>query len=402
MRKILVPLTLLSVYALADNLLILLSRHAYVNILIRLLFILALWLFMVITLIRLFSSLKQKNLFLATTFKLPMYEKSDEMKELNQLLNALPSTTIEVIQAVFELSNQAAFFTNELYSTAKTRSQFAQQIAEAINHVVDGTGTQKRAVEEVTLAMEEVSVSIQQIAANTSGIQVRAQCTADTTKLGKAKVDETLNQINEMEKETSKVQVAIGRVSNSSGKVSEIVGLITDIANQTNLLALNAAIEAARAGEKGRGFAVVAEEVRKLAEQSRQATEEISQLIADNDSNILHAVSAMKEVSKSVEKGIQVVNEASQTFDQIFGLIFEVSGQIEETVAAVEEVASSSEEILASMQEIESISIVNADKSVIVQKASEQQSSMGKIIASYLDNLAKIIQSLKGTVSNFS
>ncbi|SPF34477.1 exported hypothetical protein [Candidatus Desulfosporosinus infrequens] len=401
MLKILLPLTLLSVYALADNLIILLPHHAYANLLIRLVFILALWIFMTITIKRLFSSLKQRNLFLATTFKLPVNEKNDELKELNQLLDALPTTTIKVFQAVSESSNQAAYFSDELYGNARNRSQFAKQIAEAINHVVDGTETQKRAVAEVSLAVEGVSASIQLIATNTGDIQMRAQRTTDTTKLGKTKVGDAIKQINEIENETSAVQLAIGKVSNSSGKVSEIVGLITDIASQTNLLALNAAIEAARAGEQGRGFAVVAEEVRKLAEQSRQATAEISKLIVDNDMNILHAVSAMNEVSKSVEMGIQVVNEASQTFDQISSLIFEVSGQIEDTAAAVEEVASSSEEILASMQEIENISIETAEKSVVVQNASVQQTSIGKIIAGNLENLAKIIQSLKVTASNF-
>lgn len=158
---------------------------------------------------------------------------------------------------------------------------------------------------------------------------------------------------------TQKVRQAIRKLSDTSGRIGMIVETITDIAEQTNLLALNAAIEAARAGEQGRGFAVVAEEVRKLAEQSATAAQEIEQLIASIQNETKLSAEAMQHGSGEVEQGVAIVKETGHVFDQIIrntnGLarqVDEIASGMEQISTAVRNVAATTEESTAYMQEI--------------------------------------------------
>jgi methyl-accepting chemotaxis protein len=113
--------------------------------------------------------------------------------------------------------------------------------------------------------------------------------------------------IHDTVQDLSKVIRGLGE---RSKEIGEIVAVITKISSQTNLLALNAAIEAARAGEHGRGFAVVADEVRKLAEQSAQSAQQISELITHIQKETLNAVQSMDQATKEVQSGLDVVDSA--------------------------------------------------------------------------------------------
>ena len=136
------------------------------------------------------------------------------------------------------------------------------------------------------------------------------------------KTDESLNFTNN----------EYGAVKSNIQSISSTVGLVEDIAEQTNLLALNAAVEAARAGEHGKGFAVVASEIRKLADESKQATTKIISLINDIQQTANSTVLATEEGTKEIESGLELAHLISENIEQLIGAMSEISMNMKEII----------------------------------------------------------------------
>jgi methyl-accepting chemotaxis protein len=163
-------------------------------------------------------------------------------------------------------------------------------------------------------------------------------------------------QMEEIRKASMESATAIKELDNKSKQIGEIVSLITNIADQTNLLALNAAIEAARAGEHGRGFAVVADEVRKLAEESRDAAKEISRLISQIQHDTGVVVGSVERGNITVASGVEALNETVGAMKEIVQGAIKTAEMVQEIAAAAQEQSASIEQITASVEEITSIS----------------------------------------------
>ena len=177
--------------------------------------------------------------------------------------------------------------------------------------------------------------------------------------------------------------------------------MISGIAGQTNLLALNAAIEAARAGEQGRGFAVVAEEVRKLAEQSQEATKKIADLIGEIQSETGRAVEAMNTGTKEVKSGSGVVAVAGQSFEQIVALINQVTEQVRGISTNIQHMAKGSQAVVVSVNEITETSKNTVGQTQSISAATEEQSASMQEIASSSQALAKLAEELQEAVNVF-
>ncbi|WP_416366772.1 methyl-accepting chemotaxis protein [Pseudomonas sp. UFMG81] len=183
----------------------------------------------------------------------------------------------------------------------------------------EGMDQQSGEITSMAGAVEEFSATSMNIADNMAGTERMARDNAQQTRIGRTAMDEasaSLKQIAEALGGTAMVMDTLGA---RSQEIGGIVGVITAIAEQTNLLALNAAIEAARAGEQGRGFAVVADEVRGLAARTRQATDEISGMIASIQQQTGHAISTLEQGNQLMQEGLarnEKVAEALARIDE--------------------------------------------------------------------------------------
>ena len=325
----------------------------------------------------------------------------DEVGQLATSFNLMKGNLHALVKHVAQSSEQVAASSEELNAITEESTQAANQIAASIEMVAQGTEKQAGAVDETSSALEQISASTQESAASSSEITDSMTKTLTTTQAGQKALDRVVRQMNSISEGTDTVQLRITELSTSSEEIGNIVQFITGIADQTNLLALNAAIEAARAGEHGRGFAVVAEEVRKLAEQSREATTQIAALINQNHSNIGLAVTAMEDEVKNVKEGIEVVNFAGQSFSEIAKLVENVSAQMEEISATIQQIASGTQQIVTSVKQVDITSKETASQAQAVSAGVEEQTASMEQIALSAQGLATMASELQNVTSKF-
>ena len=188
------------------------------------------------------------------------------------------------------------------------------------------------------VSMDELRTSINQISGDNSQM---LHATNDVKLLidqGATSIENVVNQMETIHETFTETTHMMRTMEQHSNSIQNITGLITDIADQTNLLALNAAIEAARAGEHGKGFAVVAEEVRKLAEQSKNSATEIGNMVQQIQQTSSNATKTIVEGGSKVNEGMEKTSESLHVFQNIETGIGEVVFRVESVSAAVEEI----------------------------------------------------------------
>ena len=204
--------------------------------------------------------------------------------------------------------------TSSLSGTVRNESGSINEMMSQINANVDKQGVRAG---QITSAIDHLAHTVAEINSSSSEAANQARQAASVASQGGVVVQQTIKGMDKISQAVNEAAQAVENLGRSSDQIGAIVAVIKEIAEQTNLLALNAAIEAARAGEQGRGFAVVADEVRKLAEKTTNATQEISQMIQSIQQETGQAVKTMETGTIEVRSGVGNAREAGEALSKI-------------------------------------------------------------------------------------
>ena len=335
------------------------------------------------------------------TLKEVHLDRQDEFGNFSLLLNALLHQVRSFIGQVSLSSEQLTASAQELTSTVEQSSLASVQVAASTEKVVQSTEVQLGGAKKANTDVNQMAGAINQIAENTQKVSYAAEKTSGNAAAGEDGIRNAIAQMKIIEDKTDASVLAIRELESKSGQIGKIVEVISGIASQTNLLALNAAIESARAGEAGRGFSVVAEEVRKLAEQSQDATSQITALITDVQSNTTRAATFMQQGKTEVDNGTRIVDQAGKNFHEIVEMVLTITQQIHEISASIEEATSHTREVSDTMQSIENESRQSADQAQNISAATEQQSASLQEIATSSHHLANMADELQQAIHTF-
>jgi len=272
---------------------------------------------------------------MGTAFKIMVERLRSQINEITEGVNVLSSSTSEIMASVTQMASSAAETATSVSETTTTVEE-VKQTAEVSNHKA-----------------KEISES--------------AIKTTEISREGTRAINNTIEGMNKVKLQMESIANMVVSLSEQSQAVGEITATVNDLAEQSNLLAVNAAIESAKAGEQGKGFTVVAQEIKNLAERSKEATAQVGSILKDIQKSVSSAVMATEEGGKAVEEGLKLTSISGET-------IRTLSESVDEAANVMIQVAASSQQQLEGMDQMVS-AMENIKEASIQSAASTQQSA---------------------------
>lgn len=325
----------------------------------------------------------------------------DEFAHIAHQFNTMVESMQKMIRKIKATATDVAGSSEELTANANQSAQVTQNVAQSITEVAEAAEKQMSIVTKSSETIDDFQRGLEEVITNQRHAREQTQATAQKATEGNAFVQSTVEQMNSIAQTVQQTGEIVGKLGERSKEIGNIVEIISNISGQTNLLALNAAIEAARAGEHGRGFAVVAEEVRKLAEESQNASQKISELIQSIQEETNQAVASMEEGRREAEKGKENVTATGESFSEILTMIGDVkkaSLAVSERVLQLRENMGS---IVDGMGEVDTSAKGIGSESQNVSAATEEQAAGMEEIASSSRSLANMANDLQTETDKF-
>jgi methyl-accepting chemotaxis protein len=327
---------------------------------------------------------------------------NDELEQLADTLNSTVEGLNMIMSGINEVAEKVNDSSKVLAETSEHSKNSGVEVTRTAEEIAKGATEQAEESEVSATMTNTLAISIDEL---TEGTKLMNSLAIDSNNLNISGI----NVVKDLKQKTSENEIATKRVENSiagldlkARAIGNILDTITSIAAQTNLLALNASIEAARAGEHGRGFAVVADEIRKLAEDSKNATHDIQVIVVNIQQESTQTVEVMKEVKLRGEEQTVAVGHVNDAFNSISDNIEAITKQIDSITNHMMKMNNDKDNIVMSITNISAISQETAAASEEVTASMEQQLESTEEVARLATELNLMATELKGALATFT
>lgn len=325
----------------------------------------------------------------------------DEFGILASSLNLMSEELGSLMRNIKGMAQEISSASDTLASTSEETSASNQEVARAVDEVAGAANDQAKGTEEGLLKMNELSDSIEGVSGAIDNMRKLLEEVAELNSNGTNTVKLLIQRSEDNSNSAQNVSLAISEMDNQTKQIGFIIDTIGQIAEQTNLLALNASIEAARAGEAGKGFSVVAEEIRKLAEQSSGAANQIRSLITGIKDKSKNAVDSMTTAKEAIDGQTKAVEDTKRIFGDITKSIMDVNDEIDSIVELNKVMVNKKEEISAVVEGISATAEETAASTEEISASAQQQIAAIEEVANTAGDLSELALKLNNAVDKF-